>query len=327
MLGEEVPRSFVQVAMWDSAPVLSYRASGRLELAQWIASEKNSLTARVISNRIWQHLFGSGLVRSVDNFGLRGELPTHPQLLDYLAVRFVEQGWSIKKAVREVILSHTYRQSSAHNAVAYQLDPENLLRWRVNRRRLEGEIIRDAVLSITGTLNESRGGPTLPLDNPDNLNLGKPVEFRDDAKLPDELLARRTVYLPVLRKSQHRSVDILNLFDFPDVNQVNGARSVTTVPTQALYLMNSPFFQQQSKLLASLMLEQAAGENARVDWLMQRVLGHGAQPGDQAKAKEFLHSFAAELVKEGKSSGEAMREAWDRYCHALLASNEFLYLR
>jgi hypothetical protein len=327
MLGEEVPRSFVQVAMWDSAPVLSYRASGRLELAQWIASEKNPLTARVISNRIWQHLFGSGLVRSVDNFGLRGELPTHPQLLDYLAVRFVEQGWSIKKAVREVILSHTYRQSSAHNSIAYKQDPENLLRWRMNRRRLEGETIRDAVLSITGTLNESRGGPTLPLENPDNLNLGKPVEFRDDAKLPDELLARRTVYLPVLRKSQHRSVDILNLFDFPDVNQVNGARSVTTVPTQALYLMNSPFFQQQAKLLASRMLEQSTGDAARVDWLMQRVLGHGAQPADQAKAKEFLRSFAAELIKEGKSSEAATREAWDRYCHALLASNEFLYLR
>jgi hypothetical protein len=327
MLGEEVPRSFVQVAMWSGPPVLSYRASGRLELAQWIASEKNPLTARVISNRIWQHLFGAGLVRSVDNFGLRGELPTHPQLLDYLAVRFVEQGWSIKKAVREVILSHTYRQSSAHNPAAYQQDPENLLRWRMNRRRLEGEIIRDALLSITGTLNETRGGPTLPLDNPDNLNLGKPVEFRDEAKLPDELLARRTVYLPVLRKSQHRSVDILNLFDFPDVNQVNGARSVTTVPTQALYLMNSPFFQQQAKLLASHMLEEAKDDAGRVDWLTRRALGRPARPDDQAKAKEFLRSFTADLVKEGKPESEAAREAWDRYCHAVLASNEFLYLR
>jgi len=327
MLGEEVPRSFLQIAMWDKPPALAYRASGRLELAQWIANEKNPLTARVIANRVWQHLFGAGLVRSVDNFGLRGELPTHPELLDYLATRFVDGGWSLKKSVREVILSRAYRQSSAHNAQAYRVDPENLLRWRMNRRRMEGEIIRDSVLAITKTLESKRGGPTLPLENADNLNLGKPVEFRDDAKLPDSLLTRRTVYLPVLRKSQHRSVDILNLFDFPDVNQVNGARSITTVPTQALYLMNSPFYHQQAKLLAARAIEFGTTPAARIQWLTGQVLGRDARPDDQTRGKDFVDHFSAALAQAGKPAAQASREAWERYCHALLASNEFLYIR
>lgn len=327
MLGEEVPRSFLSVAMWDKPPALPYRASGRLEMAEWIANEKNPLTARVAANRVWHHLFGAGLVRTVDNFGLRGELPTHPELLDYLANRFVEQGWSMKKLVREVILSRTYRQSSSHNAAAYQADPENLLRWRMNRRRMEGEIIRDSVLAITGTLTSPGGGPTLPLDSVDNVNLGKPVEFRDDAKLPASLLTRRTVYLPVLRKSQHRSVDILNLFDFPDVNQVNGARGVTTVPTQALYLMNAPFYQEQSKLLAARAFEFATTPEARIRWLTETVLVRTARPDDVARGQAFVADFAAKLANAGRSDADASREAWERYCHALLASNEFLYIR
>ena len=296
-------------------------------MAEWIASEKNPLTARVAANRVWHHLFGAGLVRTVDNFGLRGELPTHPELLDYLANRFVEQGWSMKKLVREVILSRTYRQSSGHNAAAYQADPENLLRWRMNRRRMEGEIIRDSVIAITGTLTSPGGGPTLPIDSVDNVNLGKPVEFRDDAKLPASLLTRRTVYLPVLRKSQHRSVDILNLFDFPDVNQVNGARGVTTVPTQALYLMNAPFYHEQSKLLAARAFEFAATPEARIQWLTETVLVRTARPDDLARGQAFVADFAAKLASAGRSASDANREAWERYCHALLASNEFLYIR
>ena len=258
---------------------------------------------------------------------IRDRLPTHPELLDYLATRFVDGGWSLKKSVREVILSRAYRQSSAHNAQAYRVDPENLLRWRMNRRRMEGEIIRDSVLAITKTLESKRGGPTLPLENADNLNLGKPVEFRDDAKLPDSLLTRRTVYLPVLRKSQHRSVDILNLFDFPDVNQVNGARSITTVPTQALYLMNSPFYHQQAKLLAARAIEFGTTPAARIQWLTGQVLGRDARPDDQTRGKDFVDHFSAALAQAGKPAAQASREAWERYCHALLASNEFLYIR
>ena len=276
--------------MWNATPPrLAFRVSGRRELAEWIASEKNPLTARVMVNRIWQHLFGAGLVRSVDNFGLRGELPSHPELVDYLATRFMEQGWSVKKMVRELILSHTYRQSSAHNAKAYQLDPENALRWRMSRRRLEAEILRDATLAITDTLSEVRGGPSLPLENPENVNLGVPPEFRDDAVFPAELLKRRTVYLPVLRKSQHYSVDILNLFDFPDVNLVNGVRSVTTVPTQALYLINSPFFQQQAKLLAERVAELVAGDRERRGQPLARRQGrHAVRQGQEILERQGL---------------------------------------
>jgi hypothetical protein len=192
---------------------------------------------------------------------------------------------------------------------------------------MEGEIIRDFALSLTRTRVDEGGGPTLPIENVDNLNLGKPVEFRDDAKLPDALLARRTVYLPVLRKSQHRSVDILNLFDFPDVNQVNGARSVTTVPTQALYLMNSSFIHNQSKLLANLAIQNGPTPDERIQWLTQHVLVREASADDLARGKDFISSFAAALVKARKETATSDREAWERYCHALLASNEFLYIR
>ena len=327
MLGDVAPRSFIKVLMWDESPVLSYRASGRLELAEWIANEKNPLTAKVFVNRVWQHLFGVGLVPSVNNFGLRGEKPSHPKLLDFLAVRFVEQGWSVKKLVREIVLSRAYRQSSAHSDEGSAKDPENRLLWRMNRRRLEGEAMRDAILSITGALDLTAGGPSLPLDIPGNVSLGKPAEFRDEAKLPEELLARRTIYLPVLRKSQLKTLDVLNLFDFPDVNQVTGARTVTTVPTQALYLMNAPFLHEQSQLLAARAVQAAPDTEPRVDWLIPRVLGRLARSEDRSAAVRFVEEFAAASRAQGGEPEDAEQQAWARYCHALFVSNEFLYVQ
>ena len=327
LLGEVAPRSFIETLMWDEAPVLSYRASGRLELADWIAAEKNPMTAKVFVNRVWQHLFGVGLVPSVDNFGLRGDKPSHPELLDFLAARFVEQGWSIKKTVRSIVLSRAYRQSSAYNEAAATKDPENRLLWRANRRRLEGEAIRDAVLSITGELDLTAGGPSLPLDIPGNVSLGAPAEFKDSATLPDEQLARRTVYQPVLRKGQLPGLDVLNLFDFPDVSQITGARTVTTVPTQALYLMNAPFLLEQSERLAERAAEAALAGDARVDWLLPRVFGRPAGPDDRAAATGFVDELAAALEADGAEPADAARRAWARYCHALLVSNEFLYVQ
>ncbi len=326
-LGEEVPRSFIKAVMWDGPPSLSYRESGRLQLAQWVASEKNPLTSRVAVNRVWQHLFGFGIVRSVDNFGLRGDLPTHPELLDYLAQQLVADDWSIKKMVRRIVLSRTYREASDHNVQALQTDPENRLLWRANRRRLEGETIRDAILAMTGTLDRTRGGPTLPVAVPGNVSFAKPAELKDSAVFPPELLKRRTVYLPVLRKSQHRSLDILNLFDFPDVNQVSGARSVTTVPTQALYLINSPFFKEQSTILARHVLDSPGTDEKRVSGLIETLFNRPAGDEELRQGTDFVKAYIDEIKGSDSVKDGGQLEAWARYCHALMASNEFLYLR
>ena len=252
-LGEEVPRGFLSVASPSPAGRIDshrnlkglyegfQKSSGRLELAEWLIDPQNRLLARVMVNRIWHHLFGAGLVRTVDNFGAGGEPPSHPELLDHLASRFVELGWSVKGMIREIVLTRAYRQGSRHKLKGHEVDPDNRLLWRANRRRLEAESLRDSVLAISGALDRTRGGPTLPLDIPESIELGFPTALRQDAKVNEQFLFRRTIYLPSLRKNQLPQLDMLNLFDFPDPDQTIGARSVTTVPTQSLYLMNSPY--------------------------------------------------------------------------------------
>ena len=226
-LGEEVPRGFLSVASPSPAGRIDshrnlkglyegfQKSSGRLELAEWLIDPQHRLLARVMVNRIWHHLFGTGLVRTVDNFGAGGEPPSHPELLDHLATRFVELGWSVKSMIREIVLTRTYRQSSRHKLKGHEVDPDNRLLWRANRRRLEAESFRDSVLAISGALDRTRGGPTLPLDIPESIELGFPTALRQDAKVNEEFLYRRTIYLPSLRKNQLPQLDMLNLFDFP----------------------------------------------------------------------------------------------------------------
>jgi len=247
--GDIAPRGFVQIASLDRPPSIS-NGSGRLEMANWLVDPSNPLTARVYVNRVWQAVFGSGIVRTLDNFGIRGERPSHPELLDYLATDFMAQGWSVKKLVRQMVLSHAFRFSSSVNKTAMDVDPENRLLWRMNPQRLSGEEIRDAMLEISGQLDPGRGGPSLSLQIAGNLKPFEPTFVDEKLRLPDYIRNRRTVYLPVLRKSQMESLDMLNLFEFPDVNQVNSQRTITNVPAQALYLMNSPFYQDQSRALA-----------------------------------------------------------------------------
>ncbi len=172
--GDKVKRGVLRVASWSELPPIPAHQSGRVQLADWLADARNPLTARVAVNRIWQKLFGEGLVRTVDYFGVRGELPTHPELLDHLASRFVREGWSQKQLIRSLVLSRTYRMSSAHNLAAMAKDPENRLLWRMNRQRLDAEAIRDAMLAISGTLAPSSGGPALPLEFPENVTSLRP---------------------------------------------------------------------------------------------------------------------------------------------------------
>ncbi len=326
MLGDEAPRAFLSLIKTDKPVKFAHRrliefgfqkSSGRLELANWLTDPENPLTARVMVNRIWHHLFGAGLVRSVDNFGLRGDLPSHPKLLDYLASRFVELNWSVKGVIREIALSRTYQLAAGHEPRSAEADPENRLLWRANRRRLEAEAMRDAVLLVSGALDRRRGGMTLPIDTPGSVVMGQPPLLGSKVELGEKRRYRRTVYLPTLRKSQLGDLDLLNLFDFPDPNTVTGRRDVTTVPTQALYLMNSPFLKEQSKLAAGAVLERTGlSDNERVAAFLLRALGRPASENEVESALTFLRETEKELDRE---------TAWARYCHAVFISNEFIF--
>ena len=325
-LGDVVPRGFLSLVPLDPSPKIANRrligigfqkSSGRLELAAWLTDPANPLTARVMANRVWHHLFGRGVVASVDNFGLLGDRPTHPELLDYLALRLQRSGWSVKALIRAIVLSRTYGLSADHDGWAAGADPENHLLWRSNRRRLEAETIRDAVLLASGSLDFRTGGPSLPLHSRGSLVMGQPPFLAPSLELGASVRHRRTVYLPALRKSQLSEVDILNLFDFPDPNTVKGRRDVTTVPTQALYLMNSPFLIRQSKAAARRLLAgPARSDGERVRAFLLRALGRPASDDDIERAQRFLKDAEADFGAEG---------AWARYCHGVFASNEFLF--
>ena len=337
-LGEEVPRGFPSVASPSPAGRIDshrnlkglyegfQKSSGRLELAEWLIDPQNRLLARVMVNRIWHHLFGAGLVRTVDNFGAGGEPPSHPELLDHLATRFVELGWSVKGMIREIVLTRTYRQASRHKLKGHEVDPDNRLLWRANRRRLEAESLRDSVLAISGALDRTRGGPTLPLDIPESIVLGFPTALTQDAKVNEQFLYRRTIYLPSLRKNQLPQLDMLNLFDFADPDQTIGARSVTTVPTQSLYLMNSSFLREQSFLTARTLLETGElDDKRRISDFHLQALNRPATKQEVNRALDFIASFEGKLGRLSEASENPRLTAWARYCHSMFASNEFLF--
>lgn len=312
-LGKVTPRTGVAIGGKGYRFDVPDYTSGRKELAEWIGSKENPLTARVMVNRVWHHLFGTGIFSTIDNLGTRGGAPSHPELLDYLASEYVDGGWTLKKLIRRVVLTRTYGLSGARDEKAAEIDPENRMLWRMNRRRLEGETIRDAMLAVSGELDPSVGGPALPFYVKGNMNLGEPESFVEDVKLDPAMRLRRTVYLPVLRKSQAPELDLLNLFNFPDTNQITGARQATTVPTQALYLMNAPFVQEQAAALAKRVLASESEDAARVRTLVRRVFGREPRAGEAGQYLDFVKSNG------GSETG------WTRLCHSLLISNEFLY--
>ena len=324
--GERVPRGFLSLLPLPASPKIANRrligfgfqkSSGRLELAQWLTDPANPLPARVMANRIWHHLFGAGIARTVDNFGLLGERPSHPELLDYLAVRFRNLDWSVKTLIREIVLSRTYQLSATNDGRAAAVDPENRLLWRSHRRRLQAETIRDSILLVSESLDYRAGGPSLPLTTLGTLQMGQPPSLASGLQLDDRVRRRRTVYLPTLRKSQLPALDVMNLFDFPDPNAVKGRRDVTTVPTQALFLMNAPFLIEHSQRAARALLADGEATDAeRVRRFLLRALGRPALAADVERAEAFLRDT------DGVLDAEA---AWARYCHAVFASNEFLF--
>ncbi len=287
-LGPVVPRGFLTLLPVPDAPRPNRRQSGRLELAHWLTSENNPLTARVIVNRIWQHLFGQGIVTSVDNFGVTGDVPSHPELLDMLAARFVREGWSIKKLVRSVVLSRAYRLGPDAPAANIAVDPANRLVWRHSPRRLAAEEIRDAMLAASGKLARTRPVASLAKDF-------KVIELRNNGpearRLADEARAslHRSVYLPLLRGLTPRSLEV---FDFAEQGMVTGNRDTTTVAPQALYLLNDPFVHQQAQALTERILQRTDLDDAgRVHAAYRLALGRSPTTKEIARATSFLSGY------------------------------------
>ena len=312
-LAERVPRGFIQVlSQRQQRPSLTDTESGRRQLADWIVEQ--ALTARVATNRIWQKLFGEGLVRTVDYFGLPGERPSHPLLLDFLSTQFVEQGWSQKKLIKSLVLSRAYGLSSSHNDRAHQIDPENRLLWRMNRVRLDAEAIRDSMLFVSGQLLQSSGGPGIPLEYPENVGGLDPKDvnppsFRLAKWRPGQRL-ERTVYLPVIRHAAQPGPAMLrNVFDFAQPSQFVGKRPVTAVPTQALFLMNSHEVKGHAASLATRM-SRLEKEDSLLESLWLIVLGRPISESEKTDASIFL--------------SQDKDNSLDELCRALLASNEFL---
>ena len=286
--GEEAPRSFLRI-LSKNEPVKFQEGSGRKELAAAIGSRENPLVARVIVNRMWAAFFGQPLVPTPSNLGHSGDAPTYPELLDDLAVRFMDNDWSVKQLVREFVLSSTYRQSSLANTTGR--DPANELLGRMNRRRLSVEQWRDSVLWASGEL-EFEGGKSLELDDPENL--------------------RRTVYGRVSRLKLN---DLLMQFDYPDANVHAEKRSVTTSATQKLFMLNNPFILERAKSFAKRIVASADRDEARIKNAYRILFSREAERDEVTVALAYLNKPA---------SGDISR--WDQYAQMLLASNEMLYV-
>ena len=299
-LGDNAPRGFLRVIAMRHPPAIPANESGRRELGEWLASPENPLPARVIANRVWHWIFGSGIVRTTDNFGTTGEQPSHPELLDFLARRLVEEHWSIKSLIRQIVLSRTYQLSTASDVKALAADPENRLLWRMNRRRLDAECIRDATLSVSGKMSPEAGGPTFKVD------------LKSDFGFKQTDL-RRSVYLPAFRNSLP---EIFEAFDFADPSVSNGRRNVSTVAPQALFMLNHPFVVEQSRFAAERLLgmKEATSDEARIALAYRLTLGRSPTDAERRLAVKFVQS------------ADDSKEAWSQLFHALFASMDFRYL-
>jgi hypothetical protein len=337
-LGPVVPRGFLSVVPVPGAAKVNPNQSGRLELALWLTSPNNPLTPRVMVNRVWQHLFGQGLVTTVDNFGSTGDRPSHPELLDHLASRFIQGGWSVKKLVRALVLTRAYRLAADAPAANTAVDPGNRLVWRHSPRRLEAEEIRDAILAAAGTLNPNHpeASPAKDLkvsELPDNGPVAR--------KLAEQALAStcRSVYLPLLRGLVPRSLEV---FDFAEQGMVTGSRDTTTVVTQALYLLNDPFVRRASLALAGRLQREKPDDPGRVALAYRLTLSREPTAKEVRRALAFLDDCeavtrAAALEKSAPTATPAPEEvirpadprtaAWMSFCQALVGSAEFRYLK
>lgn len=330
--GDEVARGKLTIPGLPELAEIGDTESGRRQLAEWLTSAKNPLTARVMVNRVWHHLFGRGLVATVDNFGVTGEAPSHPELLDWLAQKFVvEDEWSLKKLVRRIVLTRTWQLASTaaeegdiRLTAAIEKDPGNHLLWKANLRRLEVESFRDAVMSVSGQLDYQRPKNGSPLAE---VFLGSEIGTTSNrVDVSDEIAGfrHRTVYLPILR---NELPEILQLFDFADVNAVSGSRNVRTIPSQALFLMNSEFVEKQAKAAAEKLAALNLADEGAVDALAKMVRGVPFEAAERSAILSFVKQQREDLRGDGRGAGAASLEAWTDVFQTLFASVEFRYLR
>ena len=317
---QKVDRGFPRV-LCNEPVKLPDDSSGRLELAGWLSSTENPLTARVMVNRVWGHLYGNSIVTSPNNFGATGQAPSHPELLDHLAVSFMEKGWSVKSLVREMVLARSYRMSAEFNPSAFEKDPENSLQWRHSPKKIDAEALRDAMLTASGNLDHSRpfgsdialagdtrvGGPRSPRGTT-NRNLSKNY---------------RSVYLSTARDSLPEA---LALFDPADPNLVTGKREETNVPDQALYLMNNSFVIQQAEAMAKRLIAETDAPRERFTKAFLLCYARPATKDEIEATTAFLQRFQITAGADSQNRDAIRHLAFATFCQSLLISAEFRYL-
>jgi hypothetical protein len=314
-LGEPTTRRFPSAVSDPNQPAMPANSSGRLELANWMTDGKNPLTARVFVNRVWRWRFGKGLVGSTDNFGALGDLPSHPELLDWLATTFVnEDKWSLKKLQKRIMLTNTYQMSGKYEAKAANLDPDNRMLWRFPRKRLEAEAIRDSILAVAGTLDRKMGGTLMnfqPREYVTSTASNDPIDYNGN---------RRAVYLPVVRSALY---DVYTAFDFGDPSVMNGDRSSTTVAPQALFMLNSKVMMNATKALAESTLKKTGlTDSQKIRQLYLTFYGRPATESEVTISLGFLGRFEKVYAK----AKDPRMSAWQSLCKSLIAANEFIYV-
>ena len=318
-IGAVAPRGFLQVLQSDSVDTdpIDQKSSGRMELARWLSSAAHPLTARVIVNRIWLWHFGTGLVATPDNFGRLGAQPSHPELLDFLASEFVANGWSIKELHRRILKSATWQQSTQFNSTAADIDPDNKLYWRMSRRRLSAEEVRDSIIQFGHGLEHKDGGQLLKAKN-------RAYVTGTGSKQSTYDFNCRSVYLPVLRSAVYQ---VLQTFDFADPSVLNGRRVTTTIAPQALFMMNGELVGKNMLALSKRLLDDASlTDNSRVERVFETLLGRQPTAEEVTTALKFVNSNKPSSKADTKSSAEQTVLAWRSLCRVLLSSNEFIYV-
>lgn len=315
---ERIPRSFLTALPKGGEPFKT-KGSGRMEFAEAILADENPLTSRVMVNRIWHHLFGRGIVETVDNFGLQGKLPSHPKLLDYLAIKFQSENWSIKEMVRSIVLSETFKRSTSRNNELLEADPTNIYLASFPIRRLEAEAIRDGILAASERLNDSLFGPPTPTYLTDFMQgRGRPSKSG-----PLDGNGRRSIYLEVRRNFLE---PMMTTFDRPIPFSTFGKRDVTNVPSQSLIIMNDPFVTQQAELMArKLLSQQNLTFEEQVSWIYIRSFSREPTSKEITKAKEFM-AMLQNMGTRAEFEGDKELEFWKQYCHSIFNLKEFIYL-
>ena len=313
-LGETAPRGVPMPFDFSGRYRVDDKTSGRLQLARWLTDDEHPMTARVIGNRVWHWHFGNGLVRTPDDFGIRGAKPTHPELLDWLASELIRSGWSIKHLHRLILRSSAYQMSTANNARAAEADPENTLLWRMNRRRMEAEVIHDSLLQMAGRLDLQMGGLAAVVKTQDPTS--------DELDRNNEIyrgITRRAIYVPVHRTHVY---ELFDAFDFPDPGTPTGRRNATNVATQALFFLNNDWLMQQAEALAK---RSHGGPEKRVGFLYETTLGRKPSATERASALKFVERFG-QALPESLPLAKREDQSWAAFCQVLLQSNPFLYL-